>query len=112
MVDKKIFTIALLLLAGIAPISACSSGKSDISASLESANANTVTVQSENDCEAARGLYEEIVLEKPASFTAAWELNILTYSKIVVTASECFSLEQIEQANRVIDSHEKNFQGK
>lgn len=111
MVDKKVLAITLLLLAGVAPISACSSGKSDNSASLEPVNTSTATIRNENDCEATRGLYEEIVLEKPTSFTAAWELNILTYSKIVVTASECFSLEQIEQANKVIDSHEKNFQG-
>ena len=97
--------IGLLML-----VSGCSSSSSEEAAPAPSAS---LTTAEENviDCRTVRNLYEKIVLEEPTSFTAAWELNILTHSKMVVTAPDCFSPTQLEQAKAVIQSHAKNFRG-
>lgn len=93
-------------------ITGCSASSTEEAAPSPSASSEASESESNViDCRTVRNLYEKIVLEEPKSFTAAWELNILTYSKIVATSPDCFSPAQLEQANAVIASHRKNFRG-
>ena len=90
--------------------SGCSASSTEEAAPSPSAS-STASESNVIDCRTVRNLYEKIVLEEPKSFTAAWELNILTHSKIVASSPDCFSPAQLEQANAVIASHKKNFRG-
>lgn len=91
-------------------MSGCSTSSSEKAAPEPSAS-NTIADSAVIDCRTVRNLYEKIVMENPTSYTAAWELNILAWAKIVKTAPDCFSATQLQESEAVIAQHEKNFRG-
>ena len=77
-----------------------SSTQSKTSQASSSANSEATPI----DCRVVRALHDKLVLEgnEKEKFSAFWELDILTYSNLILSNPDCFSESDLAQSKEVV----------